>query len=137
MYKSITISAQLLGLADRLGFEKICQEEKTDKRYRHFTARTQFHAMMVAQLTKLNGLRGIENAIASDNDLYHAGIKSNVTRTNLAHANESRPSEVFRKFYFHLLDHYKFLSGKGSRKEEKNLKLIDATTISLNLNDFS
>ena len=136
MYKSTTISAQLLWLADRLGFEKICSEEKADKRYRHFTARTQLYAMMIAQLTNQKGLRSIENAIASDNDLYHAGIKSNITRTNLAHANESRSSEVFRKFYFHLFEHYKLLCGRGSRKEEKSLKLIDATTISLNLNDF-
>ena len=82
-------------------------------------------------------MRTIEETIESDNDLYHAGIKSNVTRTNLAHANEKRPSEVFQKFYFHLLEHYKFLCGRGSRKVEKNLKLIDATTISLNMNDFS
>ena len=136
MYKSTTISSQLLGLADRLGFRKICSEENADKRYRHFTARTQFYTMMVAQLTNQKGLRSIENAIASDNDLYHAGIKSNITRTNLAHANESRPSEVFQKFYFHLLDHYKLLCGRESKKEEKKLKLIDATTISLNLNDF-
>ena len=137
MYKSITISSQLLALADRLGFGKICSEENADKRYRHFTARTQFYAMMIAQLTEQKGLRTIEETIKSDNDLYHAGIKSNVTRTNLAHANEKRPCKVFQKFYFHLLAHYKFLCGRGSRKEEKNLKLIDATTISLNMNDFS
>lgn len=92
--------------------------------------------MMVAQLTNRKGLRSIENTIASDNDLYHAGIKSHITRTNLAHANEFRPCGVFQKFYFHLIEYYRLLSGKGSRKEEKHLKLIDATTISLNLNDF-
>lgn len=137
MYKSTTISAQLLALADRLGFEKICLEAKTDRRYRNFTARTQFYAMMVAQLTNQKGLRSIENAIESDNDLYHAGIRANITRTNLAHANEKRPCTVFQNFYFHLLDHYKFLCGKNGRRERKKLKLIDATTISLNLNDFS
>ena len=137
MYNSITISAQLLVLADRLGFGKICSETNADKRYRHFTARTQLYAMMIAQLTEQKGLRTIEETIASDNDLYHAGVSTHITRTNLAHANEKRPCEVFRKFYFHLLAHYKFLCGRGSRKVEKNLKLIDATTISLNMNDFS
>ena len=29
----------------------------------------QFYAMMIAQLTNQKGLRGIENAIASNNDL--------------------------------------------------------------------
>lgn len=137
MYNSITISAQLLALADRLGFGKICNEENTDKRYRHFTARTQLYAMMIAQLTEQKGLRTIEETIASDNDLYHAGVSSHITRTNLAHANEKRPCGIFQKFYFHLIEHYKFLCGRGSRKEMKNLKRIDATTISLNMNDFS
>ena len=80
MYKSITISSQLLALADRLGFEKICLQENADKRYRNFTARAQLYAMMIAQLTNQKGLRSIENAIASDNDLYHAGIRANITR---------------------------------------------------------
>ncbi|MBP5464694.1 MAG: DUF4372 domain-containing protein [Treponema sp.] len=42
------MSAQLLALADRLGFEEICREEKADYRYRNFTVRTQLYAMMVA-----------------------------------------------------------------------------------------
>ena len=125
MYKSITISAQLLALADRLGFGKICSGENADKRYRHFTARPQLYAMMIAQLTEQNGLRTIEETIASDNDLYHAGVSTHITRSNLAHANEKRPCEVFRKFYFHLLGHYKFLCGRGSRKQANaNSKLF-------------
>ena len=55
MYESITISSQLLALADRLGFEKICLQENADKRYRNFTARTQLYAMMIAQLTNQKG----------------------------------------------------------------------------------
>ncbi|MBR5581156.1 MAG: DUF4372 domain-containing protein [Treponema sp.] len=101
LYRAATISAQLLPPADRPGFEKICYQEKINKRYHHFTARRKFYAMMVALLT--NQFRGIENAIASDNDLYHAGMRSNITRTNLAHANERHHCEVFHKFYFHLL----------------------------------
>ncbi len=43
---------------------------------------------------------------------------------------------MFQKFYFHLLGHYKFPTSRGSRKK-KSPKLIDTTTISLNMNDFS
>ena len=124
MYKSTTILSQLLQLADRLGFQKICSDEKADKRYRSFSARTQLSAMVFAQLTNQKGLRSIENTTASDNDLYHAGIKVRITRTNLAHANEFRPCEVFQKFYFHLLGHYKLLRGRKARKEEKTLKTL-------------
>ena len=138
MYKNTTILTQLIQLVDRLGFGKLCQTEETDKRYRHFTARTQLLAMVFAQLTKQNGLRSIEKALESDNDLYHAGVTSKITRTNLAHANRSRPCEIFQHFYFNLLNYYKSMTGRKTfDKETKNLKLIDATTISLNLNQFS
>jgi len=98
MYDSITVSAQLLVLADRLGFGKICSGENADKRYRHFTARSQLYTMMIAQLTGQKGLRTIEETIANDNDLYHAGVSTHITRTNLAHANEKRwEVELFLK----------------------------------------
>ena len=98
MYNSITISAQLLALADRLGFGKICKEENADKRYRHFMARTQLYAMMIAQLTEQKGLRTIEETIASDNDLYHAGVSTHVTRTNLLTQMKSGLAESSRNF---------------------------------------
>ena len=123
MCKSITISSQLIAPADRLDFEKICSQENADKLYRNFTARVQLYAMMIAQLTNPKELRSIENTIASGNDIYHAGIRANITRTNLAHANEKRPCYIFQKFYFHLLDHYKFLRGKGSCINRKIVQL--------------
>ena len=55
MYESITISSQLLALADRFGFEKICLQENAGKRYRNFTVRAQLYAMMIAQLTNQKG----------------------------------------------------------------------------------
>jgi hypothetical protein len=94
--------------------------------------------MIFAQLTKQNGLRSIEKALESDNDLYHSGVTSKITRTNLAHANNSRPCKVFQQFYFNLLRYYKSITGKNTfEKGTKSLKLIDATTISLNLKQFS
>ncbi len=132
MYKSTTISGQLLGLADRLGFGEICREEKADYRYRSFTARTQLYAMMVAQLTNQKGLRSIENTIASDNDLYHTGIRANVTRTNFAHANENRPSGVFQKILlsssFVTMNkkniEYEVLSSDSEEKSDANFTII-------------
>ncbi|WP_044634786.1 DUF4372 domain-containing protein, partial [Treponema phagedenis] len=96
MYHCTTILTQLLHLTDQLGFKKISAEEQADKRYRHFSARTQLFTMVFAQLTKQNSLRSIEHAISSDNDLYHAGITAKITRTNLAHANEYRPSSYLK-----------------------------------------
>ncbi|MEL3899852.1 IS4 family transposase [Treponema phagedenis] len=136
MYHCTTILTQLLHLTDQLGFKKISAEEQADKRYRHFSARTQLFTMVFAQLTKQNSLRSIEHAISSDNDLYHAGITAKITRTNLAHANEYRPSIIFEKFYFHVLKYYTKLVNKPVNIFGKHTKLIDATTISLNIKQY-
>lgn len=119
MHKSTTILTQMQHLADRLVFEKICVESETNKRYRTFDARTQLFAMMIPQLSHQTRLRSIEGTLAGDNDLYHAGITANITRTNLAHANASRDPVVFQKFYFCLLGHYKILAGKKAEERRK------------------
>lgn len=123
MYKSTTISAQLLALADRLGFGKICLEEKADKRYRNFTARTQFYAMMVAQLTDQNGLRSIENAIKSDGDLKL--IKQNLRVKRFYGQSENA---VKTQIWIALIVHLLFLILKAQNRESDRTFIIQNLT---------
>ena len=61
----------------------------------------------------------------TESDLYHAGIKGNISRATLSYANNHRDSKVFEDFYFRLLDYYKKLVDPSLMKSEgKNLKLI-------------
>mgnify|MGYP002711341630 CR=1 FL=1 len=104
MYKENSTFAQLLQLVDRLGFDNSVKKTSLDKRYRNFTTRTQLAAMIFAQLTKQTGLRSLENSFKPESDLYHAGIKGNISRATLSYANNHRDSKVFEDFYFRLLD---------------------------------
>ena len=104
MYKENSTFAQLLQLVDRLGFDNSVKKTFSDKRYRNFTTRTQLAAMIFAQLTKQTGLRSLENSFKAESDLYHPGIKGNISRATLSYANNHRDSKVFEDFYFRLLD---------------------------------
>ncbi|MDR1009961.1 MAG: DUF4372 domain-containing protein, partial [Opitutaceae bacterium] len=55
-----------------------------------------FAAMIFAQLTYRESLRDIEACLnARRSLLYHSGFRGNITRTNLAYANEHRPAQLF------------------------------------------
>jgi Domain of unknown function (DUF4372) len=55
-----------------------------------FTCLDQFLCMAFAQLTYRESLRDIEACLRmAKSKLYHMGIRSTVSRNNLAHANEN------------------------------------------------
>jgi IS4 transposase len=63
---------------------------------RSLTAHDHFAAMVFAQLTYREGLRGIEACLGCRSQrAYHMGIGGRVTRTNLAYANDNRDWRVF------------------------------------------
>ena len=51
--------------------------------------------MLFAQLTLREGLRDIEACLRNSEHLYAMGIRGNITRTNLAYANEHRNWRVY------------------------------------------
>ena len=66
--------------------------------------------MAFAQLTYRESLRDIEACLrAMDSRLYHMGIKSTVSRNNLAHANETRDWRIYADFAQILINKAKVL----------------------------
>ncbi len=62
--------------------------------------------MSFAQLTYRESLRDIVACLnAQPNKLYHMGIKGNVTRTNIAHANWKRDWRIYAEFAQVLISH--------------------------------
>jgi hypothetical protein len=59
------------------------------------TARDKFLAMAFAQITFRESLRDIEACLKGCSHLYGMGVRGNVTRTNLAYANEYRDWRVY------------------------------------------
>jgi Transposase DDE domain/Domain of unknown function (DUF4372) len=103
---------------------------KTLRPYDHFAA------MVFAQLTYRESLRGIEACLNSRPALaYHMGIRGRVTRTNLAYANEHRDWRVFAEVAGVLMRRAQRLSAEipPALGLEADLFALDATVIELSL----
>ena len=63
---------------------------------RSLSAHDHFAAMVFAQLTYRESLRGIETCLRARSAVaYQMGFRGRVTRTNLAYANDHRDWRVF------------------------------------------
>jgi hypothetical protein len=90
--------------------------------------------MSFAQLTFRESLRDIESCLrAMQPKLYHLGIKSKISRSTLADANESRNWRIYSDFAYILIDIAKELyKDEYLFKElEETVYALDSTTIDL------
>jgi len=104
-----------------------------------FTCLDQFLCMAFAQLTYRESLRDIEACLrVAKSKLYHMGIRSNVSRNTLAHANENRDWRIYADFAQVLIK----IARKLYANEDFGLELkqavyaFDSTTIDLCLSVF-
>ena len=103
---------------------------KTLRPYDHFAA------MVFAQLTYRESLRGIEACLNARPALVcHMGIRGRVTRTNLAYANEHRDWRVFAEVAKVLMRRAQRLNADTPPELglEADLFALDATVIELSL----
>jgi len=89
------IFTQMIDLLDRKELERCLQRYPMPRASRSFSGRDQFLTMAFAQATFREGLRDIEACLRGSPHLYAMGIRGNVTRTNIAYANENRPWQVY------------------------------------------
>jgi hypothetical protein len=104
-----------------------------------FTCLDQFLCMAFAQLTYRESLRDIEACLrVAKPKLYHMGIRSNVSRNTLAHANENRDWRIYADFAQVLIKIARELyANEDFGLELKNaVYAFDSTTIDLCLSVF-
>ena len=77
-----------------------CVQRYLGERYvKRFSCLDQFLVMAFAQLTHRESLRDIEACLrAQNNKLYHMGIRSKISRSTLADANEQRNWSIHADF---------------------------------------
>jgi hypothetical protein len=95
-----------------------------------------FAAMIFAQLTYRESLRGIEACLGSRSArAFHMGIRGRVTRTNLAYANERRDWRVFSEIAAVLMRRARRLYAESPFELglEADLFALDATVIELSV----
>lgn len=128
-----------------MDFLPLRELRKCVKRYRgnykvqKFSCMDQFLCMAFAQLTYRESLRDIEACLrAMQSKLYHMGIRSRVSKSTLADANENRDWRIYADFAQALIHIARGLYAK----EEFGIELdqtvyaLDSTTIDLCLSLF-
>lgn len=132
------VFAQVMDLLDRKQLQRSLDRYPMARSSRSFTGRDQFLAMAFAQLTFRESLRDIEACLRGSRHRYAMGIRGEVTRTNLAYANEHRDWRVFADLAQVLIRKARGLYGLEDR--ELDLKevvyALDSTTIDLCLSLF-
>ena len=94
-----TVFAQLMDFVPYYEFQKCVARYNGNYKVINFKCSDQFRCMAFAQLTYRESLRDIEACLrVAKPKLYHMGIRSGVSRNNLAHANETRDWRIYADF---------------------------------------
>ncbi len=134
MKHSNSIFYQLLKFIPRHTFQKAVDRHNGDHRIRTLSCWDQLIALLFAQLNSQTSLRGIETTFNSQSSkLYHLGA-SRINRSSLADANSNRPAAIFCETFYYLLENVRSKLPKSDANQM--VRLIDSTTIDLNLNQF-
>jgi hypothetical protein len=129
-----TLFAKLMDFLPWKTFHRIAVRYDGDYRIRTLSCAEHFRVLAFAQLTYRESLRDIEACLSAQAaKLYHMGIRSKVTRTTLADANERRDWRIYAEFAQLLIAQARKLYAA----EDLGLDLsntvyaLDATTIDL------
>ncbi len=96
MHTGKLVFAQLMSHLPPMVFERCVARYGGNHKVKSFTCMDQYLCMAFAQLTFRESLRDIEACLRSQAErLYHMGIRSQVSRNTLAHANATRDWRIY------------------------------------------
>lgn len=109
-------------------FEQLVDDHDADHRVRRLSTKSQFNALLYAQLSGASSLREIEMGLSSHQArLYHLGVDT-VRRSTLADANALRPAQLFADLFAKMLRQ----AHRGLRRKlSETVYLIDSTSLPL------
>jgi hypothetical protein len=140
MHEGRIVFAQIMDRLPRRQLDRCIHKYGGHLLVRGFSCRDQFLAMAFAQITGRNGLRGIQETLAANNDfLYHMGFRcDSVPRSTLADANETRSWKIWAEFGIELITKAQKLYAGEKLAVDLDAKLfaLDSTTIDLCLASF-
>ena len=134
-----TVFAQLMDFLPLPEFRRCVERYGGDYKIQHFTCLDQFLCLAFAQLTGRESLRDIEACLrAQGSKLYHMGFRGDISRSNLAYANEHRDGRIFADFGRVLIAIARTLYRDESFSVEvaDTVYALDSTTIDLCLSLF-
>jgi hypothetical protein len=134
MFVGASVFSQLMDFVPRYEFRQIVKRYKGDHRVRRFSCWEQFLVMAFAQLTYRESLRDIETCVRSLGPaLYHAGIRTRISRSTLADANEHRSWKMYQDLALVLIARARVLYRQDRFLQglDAALYALDATNIEL------
>ncbi|MFK7749638.1 MAG: IS4 family transposase [Kordia sp.] len=136
---NITLFSQIITKLDRSKFKKLVKLRQTDKHQKGFDSWSHLVSMLFCQFAKSQSIRDISNGLRSaTGNLNHLGMHKSPSKSTLSYQNKNRSWELFRDYYYSLLESL----GQQSQMKRTKFKikskifLLDATTISLCLSLF-
>jgi len=139
MYTGKLVFAQVMEFAPWHTFRRLVAKYRGDFNVRTFSCLDQFLSMAFAQITYRESLRDIEACLASQpGKRYHLGLRGNVTRSNLADANERRDWRIHCEYAQSLIRIARRLYAKEplALELDSTVYALDSTTIDLCLTLF-
>lgn len=131
---NITLFSQIISKLNKASFNKLVKEKGTDKHQKGFNSWTHLISMLFSQFAKSQSVRDISNGLRSaTGNLNHLGVKKAPSKSAISYQNKNRNWELFRDYYFQLLNHLgqqaKFKQTKFRIKSK--IFLLDSSVISL------
>ncbi len=136
---NVTLFSQIISKLDRSKFNGLVKDHQTDKHQKGFNSWSHLVTMLFCQFAKSQSLRDISNGLRSaTGNLNHLAMSGAPSKSTIGYQNKNRSWELFRDYYYVLLDS---LGQQAHMKRTKfriksKILLLDATTISLCLNLF-
>ena len=135
----VTLFSQIISKLDHSRFNKLVAHHKTDKHQKGFNSWSHLVSMLFCQFANSQSIRDISNGLRSaTGNLNHFGMLKSPSKSTLSYQNKNRSWELFRDYYYVLLEN---LGQQAQMKRTKfkiksKILLLDATTISLCLSLF-
>jgi len=139
MHVGKLVFAQLTGHLPLTTFRRCVAAYGGEHKVKSFSCLEQFLCLAFAQLTYRESLRDIEACLRAQSDkLYHMGIRSRISRSTLADANEARDWRICADFAQRLIGIARklYVEEPFGVDLRETVYALDATTIDLCLSVF-
>ena len=139
MYEGKMVFAQLMEFVPWRRFQTCVDRYRGDRKIKSFYCHEFFRVMVFAQITGRNSLSELVLCLnAVSHHLYHIGVRSKISKSNLIHANNNRNWKIFYDFAQILIKEVTTLYKNEQVKLniDASVYALDSTTIDLCLNLF-
>ena len=139
MFEGKYIFSQLMDFVPWRRFQTCVNRYNGDFKVQSYRCAEQFRVMAFAQLTYRHSLREIEACLrAIQPKLYHIGIHSMLSHSNLAHANQNRDWRIYADFAQILIHRAKqlYVGEELGIDLDATVYALDSTTIELCISLF-